>query len=163
MRRTIAEKCHRHYSALLCAFEQEVPQQFRLKELEIERVVHKNLDLEEKVSQLKVQVLVSQAKLRTLEETTTSLRAALDRKTVRHWERSIGNRQAQAEDVESSFVDPQRVKPVVLECKTCQTRAATVMIWPCRHMCVCTRCEPTVKACPICYSLKTTSIEVYLS
>lgn len=163
MRRTVAEKCHKHYSALLCAVEQEVQQQFRLKELEIERAVRKNLDLEEKVAQLKVQVLVSQAKLRTLEETTTSLRAALDRKTVRHRERSVGNRRAQAEDVESSFVDPQRVEPVVLACKTCQSHAATVMIWPCKHMSVCTRCEPTVKACPICYTLKTTSIEVYLS
>lgn len=85
---------------------------------------------------------------------------------VRHLEdaASEGRRYAEAEEeeAESSFEDPDRVGPVRLDCKVCERELATVMVWPCRHVCVCARCDAATKCCPVCRQVKTTSVQVCL-
>ncbi|KAL1559342.1 RING-type E3 ubiquitin transferase [Salvia divinorum] len=66
------------------------------------------------------------------------------------------------EEGESSFEDPDRVGPVRLDCKVCERELANVMVWPCRHVCICRRCDATTKCCPVCRMVKTTSVEVCL-
>lgn len=61
------------------------------------------------------------------------------------------------EEAESSC---QAVEPVRLECKVCVQHVATVMMWPCRHVCVCTRCNTVSRKCPVCKMEKMTTIEL---
>lgn len=70
--------------------------------------------------------------------------------------------EAVEEEGESSFEDPDRVGPVRLDCKVCERELASVMVWPCRHVCVCKRCDAAAKCCPVCRMVKTTSVEVCL-
>lgn len=48
-------------------------------------------------------------------------------------------------------------------CKKCGEGESRVLVLPCRHLCLCTLCGPTVNACPICDSAKNASFHVNLS
>ncbi|PPR87944.1 hypothetical protein GOBAR_AA32752 [Gossypium barbadense] len=72
---------------------------------------------------------------------------------------------AQAEDAESAYVDPGRVVSAASGpcCKACRTRAAAVVLLPCRHLCLCTECDRVAQACPLCLTFRNSSVEVFLS
>ena len=36
------------------------------------------------------------------------------------------------------------------ECVVCLENNKAVVLWPCRHLCVCVECAPRIKKCPIC-------------
>ncbi|XP_028093052.1 probable BOI-related E3 ubiquitin-protein ligase 2 [Camellia sinensis] len=169
LRRTLADKWQRHYSTLIYAAEERASKRLKERELECELAVRRNAELEQRAAQYSEEAHVWQAKARKLEETAASLRAALRQQANVHGGGG-GSRQGctgcgggVAEDAESSYVDPDRVEPVSMACKACGKRVATVMMWPCRHVCVCRRCEAVTKVCPVCLSLKTASLEVFLS
>ncbi|XP_074275675.1 putative BOI-related E3 ubiquitin-protein ligase 3 [Silene latifolia] len=48
-------------------------------------------------------------------------------------------------------------------CKVCNTRNASVLMLPCRHMCSCKVCDDLVNACPVCKSPKMASIDALIS
>ncbi|KAG6400202.1 hypothetical protein SASPL_137027 [Salvia splendens] len=54
--------------------------------------------------------------------------------------------EAVEEEGESSFEDPDRVGPVRLDCKVYERELANVMVWSCRHVCVCKRCDAALFA-----------------
>lgn len=54
----------------------------------------------------------------------------------------------------------QAVEPVRLECKVCVEHVVTVMMWPCRHVCVCITCNTVSRRCPVCKMEKMTYIEL---
>nr|GMD94197.1 BOI-related E3 ubiquitin-protein ligase 1-like [Ipomoea batatas] len=68
-----------------------------------------------------------------------------------------------AEDAESAYIDPDRV---VLStgpsCKACRKRIASVVVLPCRHLCLCAACDAVAQACPLCLSVRSSSVEVFL-
>lgn len=48
-------------------------------------------------------------------------------------------------------------------CRECGKEEARVLMLPCRHLCVCTACEPSCRACPVCQSAKNASFVVSVS
>ncbi|KAG6418523.1 hypothetical protein SASPL_120727 [Salvia splendens] len=97
------------------------------------------------------------ARVRYLEHAVMSLSEGLqEANAARHYAEAV------EEEGESSFEDPDRVRPVRLDCKVCERELANVMVWPCRHVCVCKRCDAGAKCCPVCGMVKTTSVEVCL-
>jgi E3 ubiquitin-protein ligase BOI-like protein len=46
------------------------------------------------------------------------------------------------------------------ECRACGGGEASVLLLPCRHLCLCKACEPRVDACPVCLDAKTGAIHV---
>ncbi|XP_059669330.1 probable BOI-related E3 ubiquitin-protein ligase 3 [Cornus florida] len=164
LRRTLAEKWQRHYSTLMCAAEERASKRLKERGAELERTVRRNKELELCAAQYRMEAQVWKAQTEILEERVASLRESLVEATMSRGGVEVGRGCAsgEAEDAESSYVDPERVEPVRLACKACGKRVATVMIWPCRHMSVCRRCNAVTKACPACLCLKTASIEVSL-
>ncbi|PON48412.1 43kDa postsynaptic protein [Trema orientale] len=179
LRRTLAEKRQRHYRALLSAAEESVARRLREKEAEVEKAARRNAELEARAAQLSVEAQVWRAKVRAQEATAASLQAQLQQAIV------SGGGGAQdrrglldeggitcaaegghvAEDAESAYVDPDRVEAAASgpSCKACRKRVASVVILPCRHLCLCTECDRVVQACPLCLSLRNSSVEVFLS
>jgi len=45
-------------------------------------------------------------------------------------------------------------------CRVCYSRAACMLVLPCRHICACNSCEVTLTHCPICASTKANAVEV---
>ncbi|KAJ1255805.1 hypothetical protein BS78_K157600 [Paspalum vaginatum] len=45
-------------------------------------------------------------------------------------------------------------------CRACGAGEASVVVLPCRHLCLCKACEPRADACPVCLAAKNASIHV---
>ncbi|XVE63223.1 hypothetical protein DITRI_Ditri07aG0002400 [Diplodiscus trichospermus] len=48
-------------------------------------------------------------------------------------------------------------------CRNCGKEESCVLLLPCRHMCLCTVCGPSLHFCPICKSTKNASVHVNIS
>lgn len=71
--------------------------------------------------------------------------------------------EGQAEDAESAYVDPERVVGSGPKCRGCGKRVASVVVLPCRHLCVCSECDTHFRVCPVCLTVKNSTVEVFLS
>ncbi|XP_022718220.1 E3 ubiquitin-protein ligase BOI-like [Durio zibethinus] len=176
LRRTLAEKRNTHYRALLGAAEESVSRRLREKEAEVEKATRRNAELEARVAQLSVEAQVWQAKARAQEATVASLQAQLqqaiisrgaalaqDSRRGEEGQKCWGGVEGQAEDAESAYVDPERVAASGPACKACRSRVAAVVLLPCRHLCLCTECDRVAQACPLCFTVRNSSVEVFLS
>ena len=45
-------------------------------------------------------------------------------------------------------------------CRVCYSRAACMLVLPCRHICACKFCEVNLTLCPICVSTKASPVEI---
>ncbi|KAJ8763955.1 hypothetical protein K2173_003737 [Erythroxylum novogranatense] len=171
LRRILHEKRQRHYRSLLCAAEETMVRRLREKEAEVEKASRQNAELEAREAQLKGETQVWKAKARAQEATAASLQAQLQRAIMNGGgggEEGVGGTgegmEGQAEDAESAYVDPDRVTAVSVgpTCKACRKRVASVVLLSCRHLCVCTECDQVVDACPLCFQVRNSSVEVFL-
>lgn len=48
-------------------------------------------------------------------------------------------------------------------CRRCKAKEASVVLLPCLHLCLCVACKDECERCPLCSSLKSASVEVFLS
>uniref|UniRef100_A0A0D3HMT1 RING-type domain-containing protein n=1 Tax=Oryza barthii TaxID=65489 RepID=A0A0D3HMT1_9ORYZ len=51
----------------------------------------------------------------------------------------------------------------VWSCKSCGEGDATVLLLPCRHLCLCKACEPKLDACPVCLAAKNASVHIAIN
>lgn len=146
-----------HHRITHNAAEERVAKKLRERELELQENMSKNVELKEMAALYKAEKEKVHDRVKFLEQVTKSLRSRLrDAVEARRYA------ETSQDDAQSSFTDPDRVRPVKLECKVCEERVAMVMMWPCRHVCVCVQCDAAVKECPVCGSVKRTSVEVRL-
>ncbi|XP_060207497.1 probable BOI-related E3 ubiquitin-protein ligase 2 [Lycium barbarum] len=172
LRRTLAEKRQRHYRALIGAAEESITRRLREKEAEMAKAARRNAELEARAAQLSAEAQAWQARARQQEVTAATLQAQLQHAMMNNGacnnnnnnERDEGNNNnGEPEDAESAYIDPDRVvESTGPSCKGCNKRAASVVILPCRHMCVCTECDAVAQACPLCFSIRSSSVEVFL-
>lgn len=146
----------------------------------MEKATRRNAELEARAAQLSVEAQVWQAKARAQEATAASLQAQLQQAIMNNNGGGGGTAQDSrrgddglmctgevAEDAESAYVDPDRVVSVGVSggptCRVCRKRVASVVLLPCRHLCVCKECDRVVQACPLCFNMRDSSVEVFLS
>ncbi|GFP89410.1 boi-related E3 ubiquitin-protein ligase 1 [Phtheirospermum japonicum] len=117
-------------------------------------------DLEVKAEHYKREADRLSRRVSYLETKTRSLKARLENANMA---RRYG--EPAHEEGDSSTEDPtdRDAGPVKLDCKVCDRQLATMLVWPCRHVCVCKQCEADTKYCPVCRVMKLTSVEVFLS
>ncbi|KAG9159067.1 hypothetical protein Leryth_020975 [Lithospermum erythrorhizon] len=171
LRRALAEKRQRTFRTLLIAAEESASRRLREKEVEAEKAYRHNAELESQVAQLSATVQASQERSRNLEVTVAALQAELQQAMLRGGEKGElgcggsgeGVAMASAEDAESGYVDPDRV--VELDgagCKGCGRRVASMVLLPCRHLCLCKECDSVAKCCPLCYTFRNSSVEIIM-
>ncbi|EPS70749.1 hypothetical protein M569_04019 [Genlisea aurea] len=49
---------------------------------------------------------------------------------------------------------------MMMACKVCRSRSMCFVFFPCRHFCCCSYCETLLGHCPVCGTLKETSLEI---
>ncbi|CAM8995521.1 unnamed protein product [Rhodiola kirilowii] len=169
LRQALSEKRQRQYRVVIRAAEESFLRRLREKQAEVEKAVRHNAELEARAVQLSMEAQAWQAKARVQEAAATSLQAQLQQAIINGGRRVGGDgvEEGQADDAESVYIDPDRVVaeepdnfgPV---CKACRRRPASVVLLPCRHLCVCAACDGAVAACPYCFTMKNSSVEVFL-
>ncbi|XP_040384212.1 BOI-related E3 ubiquitin-protein ligase 1-like isoform X2 [Oryza brachyantha] len=187
LRRALGEARRRHYRSLLGAAEAAAARRMREKEVEASKAARRGAELEERVARLRAEAATWQAKALADQSTAAALHAQLQQAAAAAQARGKAEEDnngaaAAADDAESGFVDPDRVEEVIpppppppsRPCRTCRQRPSSVVLLPCRHLCVCEACEPAVStaitgaaaaaaACPTCRGAVTGTVQVFLS
>lgn len=164
LRRTLAERRQRHYRALIGAAEEAMARKLREKEAEMEKAARRNAELEARAAQLSAEAQAWQARARAQEVTAAALQAQLQHAMMNGGAGGCNERDdGEPEDAESAYIDPDRVvESTGPSCKACRKRVASVVVLPCRHLCMCTECDAVAPACPLCFSIRSSSVEVFL-
>lgn len=168
MRCMLADTSERHYRELLRTREESVRRRLREKEAEIERATRRHAELEARAAQIEKEARAWQVRAAAKEAEAMSLQARLQQ-VVAHGGgvtaaepklKSVDGVD-EAGDAESVYVDPDRFESNGPSCRICRRRAATVLALPCRHLILCKGCDGSVRVCPLCLSLKNSSVEVF--
>lgn len=63
-------------------------------------------------------------------------------------------------DADSSYGDNLSKGIIDGNCQRCHTELSSVIIFPCKHLCICKPCEAYVHSCPVCEIVKESSVEI---
>ncbi|GMI77788.1 BOI-related gene 1 [Hibiscus trionum] len=182
----LEERRRRQSRALVTAVQEGVMKKLKEKDDEIQRMGKLNWVLQERVKSLCLENQLWRDMAQTNEATANSLRTNLEQVLAhvgeeRH-QNDGGVEAALVDDAESScgssdegwrkvVVPPeeQAAAAVVVEdgrrkCRKCGEKESSVLLLPCRHLCLCAMCGSTlVGTCPVCDSVANASVHVNMS
>ncbi|RRT37612.1 hypothetical protein B296_00059226, partial [Ensete ventricosum] len=160
----LAERRRRHYRYLISAANESAARRLREEEAEAERAARRSAELEGRLARLRIELMAWKAKATADQATAASLQAQLQQAAAAAAQ-ARGGEASPAEDAESTFMDPHRVEQG-RACRACRERLASVVLLPCRHLCLCDACDGgggPVESCPVCRCVKAGSVRVYLT
>ncbi|XP_074559508.1 BOI-related E3 ubiquitin-protein ligase 1-like [Curcuma longa] len=165
IRRTLARKQRRNFRSLIGAANDSIAGRLKEKEAAVKQAAARSAELEDRIARLRTESMAWQAMTMASQEKAASLYAQLQQATsttpVARREGSL----LPAADAESAFVDPDRIKPG-RACRVCGWREASVVLLPCRHLCLCEACDGVrhpAESCPVCRCVGTGSIQTFLA
>jgi E3 ubiquitin-protein ligase BOI-like protein len=183
----IEEKRQRHTRQLIAAAEEGFARKLREKDAEMEKVKRQNQELMDRFTQLNAESQHWQSKMRSTEAMVNVLRSNLAHAQQQSAQfpppappapsllpkEGCGDSDA-ADDCASSYVDDinDAHTRACLEnkelreqrtCRVCRCNDVSMLLLPCRHLCLCHDCEGQLLACPLCRTPKNASVQVYMS
>ncbi|CAH8362490.1 unnamed protein product [Eruca vesicaria subsp. sativa] len=169
MRMGIEEKRKQQGRKIMEVIEQGLMKTLRAKDEEINHIGKLNLFLEEKVKSLSVENQLWRDMAQSNEATVNALRSNLQQ-VLAAVERNRCDEPTTADDAQSCCGsndegdDSTMMRTVSSTmCRSCGKGEASVLLLPCRHMCLCSVCGSSINTCPICKSPKNASLHVNLS
>ncbi|KAF9587438.1 hypothetical protein IFM89_002619 [Coptis chinensis] len=179
VRLMIVETRKEHTRRLTRVIEERMMKSLREKEAEIERTVKYNWLLEERIKTVCLENIMWRNLAETNEATANALQSNLEQ--VLSHKQQVNNEELDgvAEDAQSccgssdfggegagkekSCGTSGRNSSRRWWCRKCGEEESSVVLLPCRHLCLCTFCAPTIHKCPICDSNKNGSVHVNMS
>ncbi|XP_058094714.1 probable BOI-related E3 ubiquitin-protein ligase 2 [Magnolia sinica] len=156
LRVELEQKRRSYWFNLFQTLEQGMQRVLRDKDEQIAAISRKNTALEEKVKILLMEGQIWKTVAQTNEATATSLRRDLE---LAH-EKGEGNNREVADSescCDGGMVDGSR------NCHGCHEKEISVLVLPCRHLCLCNDCDQRFGSCPLCMCTKSASIKVHMS
>ncbi|KAJ8513583.1 hypothetical protein OPV22_004017 [Ensete ventricosum] len=165
VRAELAVRRHRFARRVMAALEEGVLERLKAKEEEMARVGERNWALEERIRRLRVENQVWRDLARSSEATANVLRANLENALAAEEEEE----EATADNAEFCCSGANGEGETVVgrgwgtACRSCREGEPSVLLLPCRHLCLCSTCGPVVDACPVCSCTKNGSVQVNMS
>ncbi|XP_010552400.1 PREDICTED: probable BOI-related E3 ubiquitin-protein ligase 3 [Tarenaya hassleriana] len=154
MRMEMEEKRKRQGRRMTEAIENGLMRKLKVKDEEIEKMGKMNAFLEEKVRSLCIENQIWRELAESNEATANALRANLQ-EVLNAVERREGDEQSSCGS--GGGVEEKKA------CRCCGEGEASVLLLPCRHMCLCALCASSLTTCPICHSSKNATLHVNFS
>ncbi|XP_044462585.1 probable BOI-related E3 ubiquitin-protein ligase 2 [Mangifera indica] len=170
------------FRSLVRIMEQEVQRKLEVTETELQKAKRVNADLEEKIKQMSEENQMWFNMAKNNEATVFSLRQSLAQlllynnhdkpANINNTIEGFGETADEDDDAASPLIQPAKSKEYWEEknkktiksfCKGCGGGRVSILVLPCRHLCLCKDCELRLHCCPICNSFKNASLEVFFS
>ncbi|RWV95061.1 hypothetical protein GW17_00042353 [Ensete ventricosum] len=146
---------------ILAALEEGMSKRLRASQEEIARLGKMNWALEERIKSLCVENQMWRDMARSNEATANALRTNLEQFIAAQ------EAAATAADAESCCCvgDDGEAEAGARRsaCRICHDGEPSVLLLPCRHLCLCAACGPAVDACPVCQCSKNGSVCINMS
>ncbi|KAJ3674460.1 hypothetical protein LUZ60_005076 [Juncus effusus] len=164
-----AERRQRYINQLSFAIQNGIAKRMKAKDEEIERITEINRGLEERIKNLALETQLWRELAQSHETTASMLRFNLEQ-VLNHREEE--KQRAFHDDAEESCCsngdkdldEDRNDRTRIRVCKNCLEKETSVLILPCRHLCLCDSCgvDPTVIICPACGEDRTGVFKVNL-
>lgn len=163
---------------LLANLERAVGKKLREKELEAEAVNRKSKELNEQIRKVAMEVQSWQSAAMYNQSVANNLKNRLMQVVAQNTNLT---REGSGDSEEVNAASSQNVnaspggffQSSVLKststtvglgaCRSCRGREASVLVMPCRHLCLCLDCERDTDVCPVCRFPKSGSVEINMS
>ncbi|KAF5200092.1 Boi-related e3 ubiquitin-protein ligase [Thalictrum thalictroides] len=188
VRLMVAERRKEHSRRLIAIIEERIMKNLKAKEEEMDKIAKLNWVLEERVKSLCLENQMWRNLAETNEATANALRSNLEQvlsHQINNAEQEAAGVGVVAEDAESCCGSSDEGVGADLRdnknsgssdetnkksdsksrwwCRKCGKEESSVVLLPCRHLCLCRFCAPTLHKCPICDSNKNGSVHVHVS
>ncbi|GFP87550.1 probable boi-related E3 ubiquitin-protein ligase 3 [Phtheirospermum japonicum] len=180
VRLEVEQRRKRYSRRIAAAVEDNVMKRLKAKEEEIEKMGKLNWALEERVKSLCVENQIWRDLAQTNEATANALRCNLEQVLAQ-----VQDEQQQHDDAQSSCCGSNFDETAAQRnggddvddedgcigasnrdrrmCRSCGKEESSVLLLPCRHLCLCTLCGSSLQTCPVCNSTQTATVHVNLS
>jgi len=170
----------RHISSLLAAMEKGVSKKLQEKDREIENINRKNKELIERIRQVAAEAQNWHYRAKYNESVVNVLKSNLQQAISQGADQGKEGFGDNEIDDAASYIEPNNylnfsgdtAKPLPwnyqglkehVTCRACKTREVSMLLMPCRHLCLCKECDALINVCPVCRLIKTNSFQVFLS
>lgn len=165
----------RHMASFLSAIEKGVGKKLQEKDIELENINRKNRELAERMKQVATEAQQWCYRAKYNESVVNILKANLQQALQGAADQGKEGFGDSDNDDAASCIDPNYHLSVPggsgkstamkgnMICRTCKAKEVSVLLMPCRHLCLCKDCEGLVNICPVCQLITTGSVQVYLS
>lgn len=169
----VRELRQRHTAAFLSAVEKGVGKKLHEKDLELENMNRKNKELEERVKQVTAEVQSWHYRAKYNESVVNVLKSNLQQVMAQGtMQGKEGCGDSEVDDAASytnqnhlSFVDGFGTSGVTrnqMTCKSCKIKEVSILLLPCKHLCLCKDCAAFIDVCPLCNMIRTDLAQVYM-
>eukprot|EP00262_Sarcandra_glabra_P008939 TRINITY_DN22891_c0_g1_i1.p1 TRINITY_DN22891_c0_g1~~TRINITY_DN22891_c0_g1_i1.p1 ORF type:complete len:338 (+),score=64.49 TRINITY_DN22891_c0_g1_i1:183-1196(+) len=175
----VKEMKQRHMASFLNTIEKGIGRKLHEKELEVENMNKKNKELVERIKQVAMEAQTWHYRARYNESVVNVLKSNLKQAIIAQGADNQGKEgcgDSEVDDAASSYHNIMITgipgKRPILEnggskdqmmCRACRSKEISILLLPCRHLCLCKGCDGFIDVCPVCQSVKTASVEVYMS
>ncbi|WZZ57111.1 hypothetical protein YC2023_057218 [Brassica napus] len=163
----------RQIASLLNTVEQGVSRKLQEKDQEIEIMNRKNKELVERIKQVTTEAQNWHHRAKYNESVVIALKNNLQQAMSHNNNKKVtadqgkeGFGDSEIDDAASSYIDPNNNKKMGnqrMRCRMCNAKEVSVLLVPCRHLSLCKECDVFTGVCPVCKSLKTSSVQVFFS
>ncbi|XP_027360739.1 E3 ubiquitin-protein ligase BOI isoform X1 [Abrus precatorius] len=169
----------KHMASLLTSIEKGISKKLKEKDVEIENMNRKNRELAERIKQVAIEAQSWHYRAKYNESVVNALKNNLQQAIslgVEQGKEGFGDSEV---DDTASYIDPNNFLSIPgvpinsnykncqgmenLTCRACKAKEVSMLLMPCRHLCLCKDCDGLINVCPVCQLIKTGSVEVYLS
>ncbi|CAH8355973.1 unnamed protein product [Eruca vesicaria subsp. sativa] len=176
MSKGVREIKQRQIASFLNTIEQGVSKKLQEKDQEIEIMNKKNRELVDRIKQVTTEAQNWHHRAKYNESVVNALKNNLQQVMSHNNNKNViagadqfkeGFGDSEIDDAASSYIDPNKNKNKMgnqrMRCKMCNAKEVSVLLVPCRHLSLCKECDVFTGVCPVCRSLKTSSVQVFFS